>query len=63
MEKYDRKHKKLDAEQQTIRDEYANRQKIISQDAEEESDQMKEKIQRDMQQEWEDERRRLDRDL
>ena len=43
-EKYDRKTRKVDQELQTIKDEYINRQKIITEDAEEEFSQLKDKI-------------------
>ena len=43
-EKYDRKTRKVDQEIQAIKDEYINRQKIITEDAEEEFSQLKDKI-------------------
>ena len=62
-EKFERKQKKVETEQQAIKDEYANRQNIISEDAEEEFSQLKDKIEREMQQEWEGEKRKYEQEL
>lgn len=62
-EKYENKYLKLESEQRAIKEDCANRKKVMEQVSEKALDEVKVKIEEDMKQEWETEKRKFERDL
>ena len=62
-EKFERKYQKLESEQKAIKEDCANRQKVMEQVGEKAFNELKEKIEMDMKQDWEAEKRKFERDL
>ena len=62
-EKYENKYLKLESEQRAIKEDCANRKKVMEQVSEKALDEVKVKIEEDMKREWETEKRKFERDL
>ena len=62
-EKYENKYLKFESEQRAIKEDCANRKKVMEQVSEKALDEVKVKIEEDMKQEWKTEKRKFERDL